>query len=63
MVDAPQVVYEQTTCTFNCLFIGYYTTIAASNYLLPAIKFMEFLQVRFVLCLNISTTKSRSLAP
>ena len=64
MVDTPQIVYEQTTCTFTFSFSGYYTTIAVSNYLLPAIEFMEFLQVhvRFVWRLNVSTTPSRSLA-
>ena len=62
MVDASQVVYEQITCTFTCSLSGYYTTIAVSNYLLPAIIFTEFLQVRFVWCLNISTATSRSLA-
>jgi len=62
MVDAPRVVYEQTTCTFTCSLIGYYTTVAVGNYLLLAIKFMEFLQVRFVWFFNISTTTSRSLA-
>jgi len=62
MIGASQVVYEETTCTFSCSFSGYYITTAVSNYLLPAIKFMEFLQVRFVWFLNISTATSRSLA-
>ena len=31
MVDVPQVVYEKTTRTFTCSFIGYYITTAVGD--------------------------------